>query len=229
MTSLACCRSSADTQCRSRRPGRAPSRRSEDVVGLDVSMDDPARMRVRQGGGDVDEDGFRSLGREAAVLAHRQFQRAPRDVLHDERESEGRQALDRVHRHDIGMLELRDRAGLDELPRDRGFIDAGGRVDNLDGHLAAQLSIAREIHDGHAAASQLSEYLVLGFQSRISSSAASCSTALSLPEPENHLTHLDLITIAEHAATMRGVEGFAVDHDRIGLREIASFSTDHLT
>ena len=95
----------------------------EDVLGLDVAMDDAARVRVCERRRDVRQDRLGALRREQPILAHRPVEPTPRDVLHHERNAMlavRAQLFHRVDGDDVRMLQLGDRARFAELPLDRG-------------------------------------------------------------------------------------------------------------
>ena len=119
----------------------------EQVLGLDVAVDDPHRLRVRERGEQPFEHARRLRQRQ---LADERAQRPADEVLHrDVRDAVLLEEV--VDRDDVRVVQ---RAGdlrlADEAPGHRRIAGADLRQ-LLDRDVARQVRLAREVHDRHAA------------------------------------------------------------------------------
>ena len=144
--------------------------RDHDVRGLDVAVDDAARVAVVERVGDLDPDVHDLAEVQRLVPDQPQQVRALRDG-HDEEE----RALvppEVVDRHDRRVVHLGDELGLAL----EALLDLGRQVrrgDELDRDLAVQERVARAVDDAHAAASELPEDLVAVGELRADQSGSS--------------------------------------------------------
>ena len=131
--------------------------RDHDVGGLDVAVNDAARVAVVEGLGDLDAD-VHDLAEAQRLVADQAQQGRPADERHDE-EERALVAAEVVDRHDRRVIHLGDdlRLALEALLELRGQVARG---DELDGDLAVEQRVARAVDDAHAAAPELPEDLV---------------------------------------------------------------------
>jgi len=142
---------------------RQPVLVEHDVVGLDVAVDDAALVRVREGARHLDQD-LTDLGRrERAARGQHGRQRLTAQELHDEIDHPAGLA-DAIDRDDAGVFELGGRTRFALEPLDELLVEREGERQDLDRHVALQLFLARLEDDGHPAAAQLVDDLVLVFQ-----------------------------------------------------------------
>ena len=123
------------------------------VVGFDVPVHDPLLVRVRQCVAHIAQDGDGVGDRQSAFAVEPIAQRMPGLVGHDVIQDPS--DIPRVvERHDVRMVESSHDLDLAEktLPSEGGR-DLG--VHHLHCHVPPVLHVAGEIHDGHAAASEL--------------------------------------------------------------------------
>jgi hypothetical protein len=139
-------------------PAAGGVRDKEQIVGLQIAVNDPARVRRRQGpgrlhtdvddvrdgqGGDGDATGRRPL---AESLAIEKFHHHVRQPLGQNAHVE--------HLHDAGVIDGAGGAGLvEKAGRDRRIGHQLGQ-ENLDRDPAPQQRVARLVHDAHPAPSQ---------------------------------------------------------------------------
>ena len=111
----------------------------QDVGGLDVAMDDAARMRVGEAGADLEEDPHPVGEGDGGPLLDERAQVVP---------------LQQLHRHVelAGGLPLEALVQLLLAPQVRGK--------HLEGHHAPQAGVAGAVHDAHGALAELVEDLV---------------------------------------------------------------------
>ena len=131
--------------------------RDHDVRGLDVAVDDAARVAVLERVGDLDPDVHDLAEVQRLVPDQPQQVRALRDGHHEEERALVTPEV--VDRHDRGVVHLGDelRLALEAL------LDLGRQVrrgDELDRDLAVEQRVARAVDDAHAAAAELPEDLV---------------------------------------------------------------------
>src|SRR5207247_202541 len=125
--------------------------------GLDVAMDDAARVRVVEGLGDLDAD-VDDLAQAQGLVADQAQQRRSADERHDEEERVLVPA-EIVDRHDRRVVHLGDNLGLAL----EALLDLAGEVgggNELDRDLAIQHRVAGAVHHTHAAAAELAQDLV---------------------------------------------------------------------
>ena len=128
--------------------------RDEDVLGFDVAMDDPAKMRVGEGLGDLLRDARRAPGREGAVAPYGVRQGFPIDEVHHQ---VGAAALlaGIVDGHDVRVL----KAGgghhfqTKALPGLARAGDAG--EEDLERHVAAQGRMVGPVDGAHPASPKM--------------------------------------------------------------------------
>ena len=99
----------------------APSFVHHDVPGLDVAMDDPARVRGREGVGDLQDD-VHGLGDVRRALLEKRRERAPRDVLHRDEALLPPVALHRVDVVDDGDVRVVELRGESRLAQEAAFL-----------------------------------------------------------------------------------------------------------
>ena len=123
--------------------------RDEDVLGLEVAVDDPFRVRVLEGRERLADDVGRLRGREPPARVQELADRPSADVLHDHVVD----AVDRppvVHRHDVRMVEGGGRAGFAAEPFDEAGVARQRTVEDLDGDLAREDGVVRAEDLAHA-------------------------------------------------------------------------------
>ena len=131
--------------------------RDHDVGGLDVAVNDAARVAVVEGLGDLDAD-VHDLAEAQRLVADESQQGRPPDQRHDE-EERPLVSAEIVDRDDRRVVHLGDqlRLALEAL------FELGRQIarrDELDGDLAVEQRVARAVDDAHAAAAELPEDLV---------------------------------------------------------------------
>ena len=137
----------------------------EDVLRLHVPVDRAHGVRVRQRLGDVGHDADDFGDRERALPLEARAERLPLDVRHDVVEerratrvvgrSRSRGRHPRVEQgHDVRVHEARRQP---DLAREPFGAERGGdiRVEHLDGHVAIERGIVRQVDGAHSAATQL--------------------------------------------------------------------------
>ena len=121
-------------------------------------MDDARAMRRVEGRRDLDRDLERLLERQRA-LCEPVRQRLAVEVLHDEIRRAGLFA-DVVQRADVGMIELRDRAGFAVEPLAELRIGGERLREDLDGDRAIEPRVARLVDLAHPAGAEGGENFV---------------------------------------------------------------------
>jgi hypothetical protein len=130
-----------------------------DVGRLQVAVDDALLVGRRKRVGQCDADLAHLVGREAAG-AHPRRQVFSLDQLHrDEAEATG--LLDRVDRHDMGVVERGDGLGFPLEARERAGVGGKTRRQHLERHAALQCQVFRQVHLAHAAGAQLLDDAVM--------------------------------------------------------------------
>ena len=122
----------------------------QDVGGLDVAMDEAARVRGVERGGHRGDDRRRALGLEPALAAQQRAQVLALDVAHDLEQHAVLLArvVDRDH---VRMIERRGDLRLrDEAAAEGRVVGERGR-DQLDGHVPVEGEVGRPVDDAHAA------------------------------------------------------------------------------
>ena len=99
----------------------APPSVHHDVAGLDVAVDDPARMRGRERVGDLQDD-VHGLGDLRRALLEKRRQRAPRDVLHRDEALPPPLALHRVDVVDDGDVRVVELRGESRLAQEAALL-----------------------------------------------------------------------------------------------------------
>lgn len=123
-------------------------------------MHDAARVGGRERLGERQGQLEQRDQREAAARRER-LQRLALDQLHGQ-EAHAGALLDRVQDDDVRVAERGDRARL-ALEKRKAFGVVGDRLgQGLDGHVPAQLRVARTPDLSHAARAQRGEHLVVG-------------------------------------------------------------------
>ena len=113
-------------------------------------MDDAVRVREGDRLADAKEDA--ELLGEAAARRHPAIEAIAADPLHRVEQPAVRQLAEIVDRHDAGVLEPGEDARLVGVLRQA--------LDDLEGDLAVQHRVAREVDDAHAAAAEDGDQLV---------------------------------------------------------------------
>src|SRR5207247_7634687 len=133
------------------------------VLGLAVAMHHAAFRRVSQRARRLEQDVTHFVHLELGPLPQDRRKRLSAQELHDE---EDHRSLppDAVDRDDVRMLELSRSLGLALETLDEGGVECEHRRKHLDRDFAVERTLARSVHDGHSAASQLLEYLVIGLE-----------------------------------------------------------------
>ena len=125
----------------------------QDVLWLDIPVNDVVPVRVVQRLRDVDHDSDRFSDWQLFLAAQAVAERLPFDEWHHvEQLAAGASRV--VHGQDVGMGQVR--GGLDLTQEPFGAKRFGElAIENLDRHHATVANVAREIHDGHATAPDL--------------------------------------------------------------------------
>jgi hypothetical protein len=146
----------------------------EDVLRLDVAVHDAACMRVGQCPRHLPQHAHRIGRRQCAAVPDAIAERLAIHVAHGE-EGEAADLVGAVHRHDVGMRELRGHARLAQESLARvGLLGERGRQ-HLEGHLPVEAFVAGEQHDAHAATSELALDVVLPAEGGTQRSQLACS------------------------------------------------------
>ena len=132
----------------------ARARLEQDVVRLHVAVHDAAPVRVGERPRHLAQDARRLGRREGTARANPLAQRLALDVAHDE-EDEAAGLADAMDGDDVRVREAGRHAGLADEPlaRRRGTGEVGR--EDLDGDVAIELHVAREVDDPHAATAEL--------------------------------------------------------------------------
>ncbi len=128
--------------------------------GLMSAMDDAAVVSVFERLPDLIENGLHHGNRQLPAFLDDGVQTPPSDELHDEIEQR-LVFLDGVDRDDIGMGERRRRAGLPLESLGGPLARKQGGKHDLDGHLAIQGEVVRQVDHRHATATQLREDFIV--------------------------------------------------------------------
>ena len=133
----------------------------QNILGLDVTVDDPAAVRVTQRVRHLSRDLDGIVQRELLLAVQPLPQRLTLGVGHDvEEQPVGLARI--VERQDVRVTEIGARCDLAEEPL---RTERGGqlRAEHLDGHAPPVLQVLGEPHDGHAAMAQLaSDAITIG-------------------------------------------------------------------
>ena len=132
-----------------------PSRRffEQDVVGFHVAVHHPLRVSVAEGPGHLAEDARRLVGTERPRLADPLTQGAPRDIPHHEVD-ESLALGDRVDRDHMWMRKARRRLRFTEETLPEGGLGGEDRREELEGDVAVERHVARQVDHAHPAAAQ---------------------------------------------------------------------------
>ena len=127
------------------------SRHDDEVLGLDVAMDNPARMRVREPGARLHHDLRDALRGEDAVLLEDRTQLDAGEELHREIEEAVRLLTEIDDARDVGMIEpaRRQRLGVEAATEVDVVLE--GLVEDLHGDRHAELAMARLVDGADAA------------------------------------------------------------------------------
>jgi hypothetical protein len=121
------------------------------IGGLDVAMDQPARVGGLQAGGDLRDEPGREYGIESTADADEGLEVCALHVIHRDEEHVSLFART-VDRDDVGVPDRcrPPRLTLEALAELRLLSQLGN--DHLERHDAVEVEIARAVHDSHAAA-----------------------------------------------------------------------------
>ncbi len=136
------------------------------VFRLDVAMDDAASVGVRQRPGHLAEQA-NGFGRRNAAEPGQPFrERLAVDEPHRE-EGEPVNLIGPIHRHDVGMGELRRGSSFAEEAVPEAFVGGTGRREHLERHQAVEFEVPGQVDDAHAPASEFpDQVIVVGHQPR---------------------------------------------------------------
>ena len=126
----------------------------EDVVGLDVAMDDPVRVREGERVGHLAQHAAHEGYRRTRLAAQALRQALAVDEAHDE-EHQPVALVHRVDGDDVGMAELGRRLRFAQEARADLLAIGELRRQHLEGDAAAQAHVHGPVHDGRAAAADL--------------------------------------------------------------------------
>ena len=125
---------------------------AQQVAGLDVAVDDAVAVGVVEPPAGLREDVDRLARVERAVLPEDLRARLPVDVLHDDEVARGLVVEPEVeHLHDVGVHEPRGGQRLAAEARDEARVLRQVLGEQLDGHVALQPRVERELDRRHAA------------------------------------------------------------------------------
>ncbi len=131
----------------------------QNVARLDVAVDHAAAVRIAERAGDLAQDGLHHRDGQRSQLTDDRVEGATLDVLHHEVE-QMLAVTNRVDRNDVGMAERRGGLGLTPETLDP-VAEAQHRRHDLDGDLAVERDVMREIHRRHPAATKLAGDVVV--------------------------------------------------------------------
>ena len=138
---------------------RIPVAIEHHVGGLDVAVDHPLAVRIRQCRTHLAQDPDHLRDREGPVLQH-VVERFPHQILHH-KEGEVASAADQVDRDDVRMGERGDGARLAEEALHRAVGAHQRRRHHLDRDVAPELGVLRQENGGHRAAAEFAHDLEL--------------------------------------------------------------------
>ena len=136
----------------------------EDVLGLDISMDDPLTVRVRERVGDLGRDAHRDIDRELTLARHANAKCLSTDVRHQVVE-QSLYVSGVVERQDIGMLEPREEPDLSDETELTG-LGAWISIEHLERYPPLVPRIAGEVDGSEGSLSDLALDLVPSGQRR---------------------------------------------------------------
>ena len=148
---LGCGRARDSEVCHERSPRRAID---ENVVWLDVPVNDPTFMCVRERIRDVAQHARDSRDRPGAFASQTRSDAFAIDQAHDEID-DGVFFVDAVNRHDVWMRQLRRRLRFADEPGADIGVERELRRQHLERNGPMQAQVERAIYDGHAAATDL--------------------------------------------------------------------------
>ena len=132
---------------------------------LHVAVHDALVVRVLERARELHEQVLDDWDRKRCVLADDLLEGRALDELHDEEQQLGVVA-DRVDDDDVRVVELRRGARLALEAVFHAVVESQLRQHDFDGHLAVEPQVVREVHGGHATASELAADLVLAHRGR---------------------------------------------------------------
>jgi hypothetical protein len=136
--------------------------RGEDVVGLDVAVDDVARVGVLQAAGDVQGDVDGVADRQFAVLLEQQLGAGPVDVLQHQVVLAGGAVLADVQSaDDVGVVEQDTGLGLAVEAVDVVLVAGQALAEHLEGDLAVVLAVVGQVNRAHATLAEAAQDAVL--------------------------------------------------------------------
>jgi hypothetical protein len=132
----------------------AGGRLEQDVVGLHIAVHDAASVGVREGPRHLAQYARRFRRRQRTARAESLTERLAFHVAHDE-EDESARFADTMDGDDVRVREARRHARLPEESLARGGRLGEVRGQDLDGDVAVELYIARQVDDAHATTTEL--------------------------------------------------------------------------
>ncbi len=129
----------------------------EDVFGLQISMNDPDRMRLVEGTGDLPKQLDHEGRLEPAQLRRGLLEVESFEKLHDEERSsfELRRDVGVGHPHDVLALDLSADPRLALETRNRGGVGGGRAVQQLEGEVLPRVHVLDDVDDAHPATAKL--------------------------------------------------------------------------
>ncbi len=116
-------------------------------------MDDPGRVKGRESVGGLDDDRYELVGpKEAACRREALCERATFAQLHDEERVTTRRRIARLDVEDgddVGVVDRRERAGLQVEPFRDEWFGRQCRQEQFDRDIAIEAGIVGLVHDGH--------------------------------------------------------------------------------
>ena len=125
-------------------------RHEEDVLGLEISVDDAMGVAGRERVGDLRGDAQRALGIEGRLTRDELGEWPALEVLHDEVEVAGGRAAEVGDLDDVLVADAVDGGRLIDEARDDVGVPRVLRVNDLEGGLATDHRMFREVHGTHA-------------------------------------------------------------------------------
>ena len=126
----------------------------QDIVGLDVAVNDPARMRERQRIGHLEQPAAYVIDRQWTALLQLRGEIVAVDARHHE-EHEIPDFVDRINRDDVRMTQLGGRLRLAQKPRPDVTPERQLRRQQLDRHEPLEALVLGPVHNAHATTTDL--------------------------------------------------------------------------
>ena len=137
------------------------ARREHDVLGLEIAVDDPLRVRRAQRARHLVDDGDRAQQIEAALARQHGVERFAVQILHHEEDGPVVRLAEVGDVDDVRVIDQARRARLAQEALDRLLAAAVPLVEDLHRDLLADVDVLAAVDDAHAAATHDLAQLVL--------------------------------------------------------------------